>query len=191
MLDVEGVLTVEGSGSMGDATAPWDAYHDQIKTVVIAEGVTDIGTDILYGVRQFTALTLPESVSRIDGGAFRQSGVREITFLGDAPSLSAANESLPSFPANAVLWYDPQQEGWDTPTLSGYACYPIGTVLPSGGDTDGDGFTTENDALLLAKILCGLVGTDEENRFSCDINGDHALNMQDVILILNEVKNAS
>lgn len=110
-----------------------------------------------FYVRQRPPLTLPESVSRIDGSAFRQSGVCEITFLGDAPSLSAADESLLSFPANAVLWYDPQQEGWDTPTLSGYACYPIGTVLPSGGDTDGDGFTTENDALLLAKNLCGLV----------------------------------
>lgn len=144
-----------------------------------------------FYVRQRPPLTLPESVSRIDGSAFRQSGVCEITFLGDAPSLSAADESLLSFPANAVLWYDPQQEGWDTPTLSGYACYPIGTVLRSGGDTDGDGFTTENDAQLLAKNLCGLVGTDEENRFSGDINGDHPLNVQDVILILNEVKTPS
>ena len=49
-LDIDGVLTIYGSGEMTDYTtngsqssAPWDAYRDMISTVVVGSGVTHIG----------------------------------------------------------------------------------------------------------------------------------------------------
>ena len=46
-LDPEGTLTITGTGSMGEMTyngAPWYKYNADIKSVVIGNGVTDIGS---------------------------------------------------------------------------------------------------------------------------------------------------
>lgn len=104
-----GTLTVSGTGEMNGYSAtsmPWSELADQIKKVVISEGVTSIGknafncesvkfvfTEIslpetltsignyaFYGCDKLTKVTIPDAVNTIGKYAFRRSGLTEITF---------------------------------------------------------------------------------------------------------------
>lgn len=68
------VLTISGSGAMVDyeeEKAPWYPYHCVIKTVVIGDGVTSIGTNAFYRCYALTEAVIPASVTSIGGSAFR------------------------------------------------------------------------------------------------------------------------
>ena len=66
-----GLLTVSGEGEM------WDAYNSspfcknlEIKTVIVENGVTNIGYSAFYYCTGLTSITIPDSVTRIGGYAF-------------------------------------------------------------------------------------------------------------------------
>ncbi|MBX3007828.1 MAG: leucine-rich repeat protein [Melioribacteraceae bacterium] len=70
-----GVLTISGSGPMPNydyTVSPWREYEwiDQIKTVVIGEGVTSVGAEAFIYCLNLTSVTLPESVTSIGMWAF-------------------------------------------------------------------------------------------------------------------------
>lgn len=81
-LDEEnGVLTVTGEGPMkNDYTTneynrifylpPWWYRRDEIRSVVIEEGVTDIGQNAFSGCDRMTSVQLPDSLVTIQSGAF-------------------------------------------------------------------------------------------------------------------------
>ena len=67
-LSRQGVLTISGEGAMADftrTTQPWKAYRNQIKTIVVKEGVTTIGKNAFYYSKYVTSITIPETVSKI------------------------------------------------------------------------------------------------------------------------------
>ena len=66
-LDSEGVLTISGSGDMYDydyPSAPWYGSKSRVKSAVIADGVTSIGSTALEGCTSLTSVTIPDSVTR-------------------------------------------------------------------------------------------------------------------------------
>ncbi len=70
-----GVLTISGTGDMYNwdhtyKTAPWHPHFDYIKTVLIGEGVTNIGWAAFDGCYNITAVTIPNSVTSIQWYAF-------------------------------------------------------------------------------------------------------------------------
>ena len=72
-LDSDGVLTISGSGDMhgydyGSSGAPWD--DSRVKSAVIAEGVTSIGSYAFDDCKSLTSVTIPDSVTSIGVGAF-------------------------------------------------------------------------------------------------------------------------
>jgi hypothetical protein len=72
-LDSEGLLTVEGNGSMTGfnyGETPWWGYRSRIRTAVIGDGVKNVGDYAFYMCRNLTEVSLPESVTRIDFAAF-------------------------------------------------------------------------------------------------------------------------
>ena len=69
----EGVLTISGTGDMYDYKskgAPWYSFMDDIETVIIQNGVTNIGEYAFYGCHSLKSITIGNSVTSIDRYAF-------------------------------------------------------------------------------------------------------------------------
>ena len=73
-LDENGLLVISGSGDMGIyqgiTYCPWHAQRENIKTVIIKNGVTSIGDGAFSGCTSLTAVTIPDSVTSIGDAAF-------------------------------------------------------------------------------------------------------------------------
>ena len=91
-LDSSGVLTVSGSGLMGDCwPQPWDAYREEIRTVVLEEGVRNIGTNAFYGCTSLRRVSIPDSVVSIGRAAFSQcDSLRSVTVPDSVTSLGSS-----------------------------------------------------------------------------------------------------
>jgi hypothetical protein len=83
-LDSEGLLTVTGTGAMKDRewydqSHPWYSYRQDIKTAVIEDGVTTVGSSAFYSCSKLTQVLLSDSVTSIGAQAF--SGCVRMTAL--------------------------------------------------------------------------------------------------------------
>ena len=81
----EGTLTISGSGAMADyeeettyvsgdfiraTSAPWRGFYNDIKSVIIKNGVTNIGDSAFYGCKNISSVSLPSSLNSIGDSAF-------------------------------------------------------------------------------------------------------------------------
>ncbi len=72
-LNSEGVLTIAGSGDMWNWDtdyAPWYDHREEIKSIRIMSGVTNIGNFAFDGCTSLTSVTIPEGVTGIGNLAF-------------------------------------------------------------------------------------------------------------------------
>ena len=76
-----GVLTISGTGRMKDyeysSDVPWYGYRSSIKSVIIGDGVTNIGEYAFEGCKSLTSVTIPNSVTNIGEYAFE--GCKSLT----------------------------------------------------------------------------------------------------------------
>ena len=74
MIDINGAMTLDGSGDMNDYSSvgyiPWYNYRTQILSVTIPEGVTSIGSYAFYCASALESVTIPASVAKIGTYAF-------------------------------------------------------------------------------------------------------------------------
>ena len=81
-----GTLTIQGSGEM--TSNPWSSYKDDIKTVIIKEGLTSIRGWVFFGCSGLTSVTIPNSVTSIGGSAFNGcSGLTSVTIPNSVTSI--------------------------------------------------------------------------------------------------------
>ena len=69
----EGTLTISGTGAMDDYSSdnqPWYSDIDNIKSVVIDNGVTSVGDYAFYSCDSLVSVTIPDSVTSIGDCAF-------------------------------------------------------------------------------------------------------------------------
>ena len=84
-LDEQGVLTISGDGQMTrynsryDKNAPWYDKKEQIKEVVIEDGVKNIGGFAFYNCKSIEVVTVPSSVTEIGWEAF--DGCKSLTAI--------------------------------------------------------------------------------------------------------------
>lgn len=78
MLDNTGLLTLEGEGvtpdwkaSYSGSTVPWSDYRTQIKRVVIAHGITYLGTSAFEGCENLSEVMMGDTVAVIAESAFK------------------------------------------------------------------------------------------------------------------------
>ena len=72
-LNSNGVLTISGTGTMTDCewgTSPWYDYHIFIQTIVIEDGITNIGECAFSDCRNLTGVSIADTVTDICDGAF-------------------------------------------------------------------------------------------------------------------------
>ena len=90
-----GVLVIEGIGAMtnysSSSAIPWFSYIDNITSVIIKEGVTNICNSAFDGCRSLTSLTPPEGVTSIGSSAF--DGCSSITCITLPESLTSIGDS--------------------------------------------------------------------------------------------------
>jgi len=90
-----GILTVSGTGPMDNysknSPAPWYDLRQQIRSVIIASGVTTVGSQAFYDCQNLTAVSMADSVTKINRFGFldcvkltqvRLSGA--LTAIGDS-----------------------------------------------------------------------------------------------------------
>ncbi len=71
-----GLLTISGFGEMYDYedgsgnSCPWSGVRDEIKSIQINEGITNIGNYAFCGCNNLTFISIPSSISRIGSHAF-------------------------------------------------------------------------------------------------------------------------
>ena len=69
VLDNNGTLTISGSGAMKSGS-PWGEYKDNITSVVIESGITNIGDQAFQGCRNLTTVQVGDTVNEIGAFAF-------------------------------------------------------------------------------------------------------------------------
>ena len=70
-LDSTGLLSISGSGAMSyPSYGPWFSNRTEIKKVVIANGITNVGEDAFRACTNLTSVEIPTSVTSIEHGAF-------------------------------------------------------------------------------------------------------------------------
>ena len=73
-LDCHGVLTISGTGAMDKwktySYVPWKDYAASITSVILPDGLTNIGLGAFYGCSNLTAIEIPNSVTSIGYQAF-------------------------------------------------------------------------------------------------------------------------
>ena len=95
-LDDNGVLTISGNGAMGNysssSTAPWG---NNIKSVIIENGVTSIGNYAFRNCDALTNITIPNSVTNIGYFAFSSCGsLTNITIPDSVTSIGSSVFSI-------------------------------------------------------------------------------------------------
>ena len=72
-----GLLAISGSGDMddyaasGDGAAPWAAYRDRVKTVILRPGVKSVGGNAFRSFQKVSSVQLPAGCASIGANAFR------------------------------------------------------------------------------------------------------------------------
>ena len=72
-LSSTGTLTISGKGAMAEYDSgkmPWAAYKNQIKSVVLAKGITSIAYLSFSRYTKLTSVQIPDSVTDIGASAF-------------------------------------------------------------------------------------------------------------------------
>ncbi|MCD7902842.1 MAG: leucine-rich repeat protein [Oscillospiraceae bacterium] len=136
-LDMDtGVLTISGEGEMdyyAAAGTPWYAYKYSITTVVIENGVTNIGSNAFEGCSSLTSVVIPDSVIYLWANEWAYEGCSSLAEI----LVSAGNIAYSS--ENGVLFNKDKTE---------LICYPAGKTETSYEIPD-------NVASICEEAFCG------------------------------------
>lgn len=145
-------MLISGSGAMDNYSdtvlPPWEALKEDIVKVTIASGVTSIGDEAFYecenlaelvignGVtsigsfafgfcQALTEVTIPASVTSVGANAFRDSGLKTITFIGNVPVTGEYAFTVEcSIDAVSIIWHE-GSTGWEDAAIDTLGGVPV------------------------------------------------------------------
>ena len=89
ILNSNGTLTISGNGTMqnwqNEKSTPWKDVRDNIKCVVINEGVTTIGNNAFSDCLNLISIYLPKSLAHLGDYALQITGLKEIHIENPTP----------------------------------------------------------------------------------------------------------
>ena len=120
-VSAKGVFSLTGSGAMtsyiSSNDVPWADYRRNIKTVSIADGITELSHFTCYYMPNVTAITIPDSVTSIGQYAFAYcTALKEITIpagITAIPNMAFYNSS-----ALETVYFTGTAEQWKAITIS-------------------------------------------------------------------------
>ena len=196
-----GTLTISGSGAMknyGDSSyVPWTSrFGDKIKSVVISDGVTKIGSYAFSGLSKLTSVSISSTVKTVEDYAFLNTGLKSVTVpagvtdIENAPfgynssgiDLSTGEVKLKKV-SGFVIKGANGSEAQTYATENGFTFSGSGGVEPTQkptepaaeillGDADGDGEVTILDATAIQRKLAGLPTAFVEAASDADEDGE-------------------
>ncbi|MBQ9151346.1 MAG: leucine-rich repeat domain-containing protein [Clostridia bacterium] len=164
-----GTLTISGKGTMTQFTeltmAPWYEFRDQIKRVVLPDGLKSIGSLAFYGCKNLKTVYLPDSVTRIGSYAFAGCENLESLRLGDALSVIDAAAFYGCYKLAAVrLPYSLQSLG----NQAFYRCESLVTVtVPPYLNSMGTSVFAYCKSLIRAEVSARLGSLPEWTFYGC------------------------
>ena len=171
-LDADGVLTITGAGPMADYSqhasdncAPWRTYANDIKKVVVQEGVTTIGDHAFANLSYVTSVTIPSSITSIGAHAFEKcrlggavtlpeglTAIGDFAFSGSGMASLTLPESLRTIGNSAFLFCSLREltipDGVTSIGTGAFCNASLTSVkLPASGVTLGDSLFQECENL--------------------------------------------
>lgn len=213
-LDDDGVLTISGTGGMDDfhpystPKIPWAEWNEQIHSVIIEEGITEIGECAFYNMEQLADVALPETLKKIGNFAFQNTGITEIQLTKNVVSIGgnsfascddltnvALNENLKEIGKEAFYYSDNLKTLYIPPSVTTIVDWAYGFRMTSDGDWLGIPDET--------KTIQGYQGSyaetyayENELNFESvepvikgDVNGDGVVDVFDVALLKRQLLN--
>ena len=122
-------------------------------TLIIPESITSIGDDAFWGCDFTGTIIIPDSVTSIGSNAFVLCrGIDKAFFHGDVPEIwgnCVFDDNAEGF----LIYYQENTSGWTSPKWTAPDGSVYNTAVWSGftADLNGDGATTEADALYLLR----------------------------------------
>lgn len=200
------VLKVDCVGVMPDFSGvdtPWNNIKTYIKSVVLPEGLTTIGSYAFQDCTNLTNINIPETVTKIGAFAFNRCySLLEIDLYENVTNINYSAFSGCSLLENFTLRnptceilssnfaYTTIFHGYPGSTLQTYADQygfmfkEIEQKTPIIGDLDNDNLVTAADARLALRAAVGLNSFKDSQKNAADVNHDGEITAADARLIL-------
>lgn len=114
--DVVIPATIDGKSVTKIGNGAFDTgINDNIKSVIIPNGVTEIGINAFRFCHGLTSITIPKSVTSIGVDAFAETNISSVYFEGNAPSGTGTRYS-----GDYKVYYKAGTTGWDNEIWSNF-----------------------------------------------------------------------
>ncbi len=92
-IDSAGILTLTGIGATDsyspDTPAPWSLSKEYFDTVIISEGITEVGAHLFADCNNLRSVSLPTTLEKISDHAFDSCGLTSVTLPGGLSYIGA------------------------------------------------------------------------------------------------------
>ena len=108
-----GVLTISGEGAMDNytkaANQPWYQDREEITSVIVEDGITEIGNFAFYGLTNLNEVSIADSVIKIGGYAFKNCAAltdiqlpKNLEMIGESAFYNCTGFSSVTFPESVT-----------------------------------------------------------------------------------------
>ena len=100
-------LAISGTGDMWNwirqSTPPWYSFRDNIKNIVLEEGLTSVGSGAFSWCSAFTSVIIPNSVTSIGGNSFNSCDGLESLIIGNSVVSIGHNAFAYCYKLNSII----------------------------------------------------------------------------------------